>query len=136
MREGGLVTGKIYFIAAATTTTTSTITTTTKTTTTTTASSSSSGLVHLLSNFALSFCWSRINSIRFEMWCSTGLSSGTLFVLHTQSLGNVICLSGHLYHFFADDSQLHNSSTPSDFPALVHSLKDCVEDVAEWMCGS
>ena len=29
-----------------------------------------------------------------------------------------------------------NSSIPSDFPALVHSLKDCIEDVAEWMCDS
>ena len=38
--------------------------------------------------------------------------------------------------FFADDSQLHNSSTPSDFPVLVHSLKDCIEDVAEWMCDN
>ena len=38
--------------------------------------------------------------------------------------------------FFADDSQLHNSSTHSDFPALVHSLKDCIEDVTEWMCDS
>ena len=37
---------------------------------------------------------------------------------------------------FADDSQLHNSSTPSDFPVLVQSLKDCIEDVAEWMCDS
>ena len=26
--------------------------------------------------------------------------------------------------------------TPSDFPALVHSLKDCIEDVAEWMSDS
>ena len=25
---------------------------------------------------------------------------------------------------------------PSDFPVLVHSLKDCIEDVAEWMCDS
>ena len=40
------------------------------------------------------------------------------------------------YHFFADDSQLDNSSTPSDFPALVHSLKDCIEDVAECMRDS
>ena len=47
-----------------------------------------------------------------------------------------ICQSGHSYHFFADDSQLHNSSTPSDFPVLVHSLKDCIEDVTEWMCDS
>ena len=59
-----------------------------------------------------------------------------LFTLYTQSLTTVICQSGHSYHFFADDSQLHNSSTPSDFPVLVHSLKDCIEDVAEWMCDS
>ena len=59
-----------------------------------------------------------------------------LFTLYTQSLSTVICQSGHSYHFFADDSQLHNSSTPSDFPLLVHSLKDCIEDVAEWMRDS
>ena len=56
-----------------------------------------------------------------------------LFTLYTQSLRNVICQSGHSYHFFADESQLHNSSIPSDFLALVHSFKDCIEDVAEWM---
>ena len=59
-----------------------------------------------------------------------------LFTLYTQSLSTVICQSGHSYHFFADDSQLHNSSTPSDFPVLVHSLKDCIEDVVEWMSDS
>ena len=59
-----------------------------------------------------------------------------LFTLYTQSLSTVISQSGHSYHFFADDSQLHNSSTPSDFPVLVHSLKDCIEDVTEWMCDS
>ena len=56
-----------------------------------------------------------------------------LFILYMQSLSNVICKSGHSYHFFADDSQLHNSSIPSDFLALVHSFKDCIEDIAEWM---
>ena len=56
-----------------------------------------------------------------------------LFTLYMQSLSNVICKSGHSYHFFADDSQLHNSRIPSDFLALVHSFKDCIEDVAEWM---
>ena len=59
-----------------------------------------------------------------------------LFTLYTQSLSTVICQSVHSYHFFADDSQLHNSSILADFPALVHSLKNCIEDVAEWMCDS
>ena len=59
-----------------------------------------------------------------------------LFTLYTQSLSTVLCQSGHSYHLFADDSQLHNSSTPSDFPVLVNSLKDCIEDVAKWMYDS
>ena len=41
-----------------------------------------------------------------------------------------------LYHFFADDSQLYKSSVPSDFPVLAYCLKDCIEDVAEWMGDS
>ena len=33
------------------------------------------------------FCWSRINSIRFEMWCATRFSSGTslIYFVHTVS---------------------------------------------------
>ena len=58
------------------------------------------------------------------------------FTLYTQSLSTVICISGHSYYFFADDFQLHNSSISSNFPALVHSLKGCIEDVAEWMSDS
>ena len=54
-----------------------------------------------------------------------------LLCIHT-----VICQSGISYHFFADDSQLHNSSVPSDFPVLACCLKDCIEDVADWMADS
>ena len=56
-----------------------------------------------------------------------------LFTMYTQPLSTVIRKSGHLYHFFADDSQLHNSTVPPDFPALSCSLRDCIEDVAMWM---
>ena len=31
---------------------------------------------------------------------------------------------------------LHKSSVPSDFPDLACCLKDCIEDVAEWMADS
>ena len=58
------------------------------------------------------------------------------FTLYAQSLSTATCQAGHSDYFFSDDSQLHNSSIPSDFPALVHSLKDCIEDVAEWMRDS
>ena len=54
-----------------------------------------------------------------------------LFTLYTHHLSTVICQSGLSYHFFADDSQLHKSSVPSDFPVLACCLKDCIEDVAE-----
>ena len=56
-----------------------------------------------------------------------------LFTLYTHPLSTVICRSGISYHFSADDSQLHNLSVPSDFPVLACCLKDCIEDVAEWM---
>ena len=56
-----------------------------------------------------------------------------LCILYTHPLSTVICQSGLSYHFFTDDSQLHKSSVPSDFPVLACCLKDCIEDVAEWM---
>ena len=59
-----------------------------------------------------------------------------LFTLYAHPLSTVICQSGLLYHFFADDSQLHKSSVPSDFPVLACCFKDCIEDVAQWMGDS
>ena len=56
-----------------------------------------------------------------------------LFTLYTHPLSAVICQSGLSYHFFADDSQLQKSSVPSDCPVLACCLKDCIEDVTEWM---
>lgn len=56
-----------------------------------------------------------------------------LFTMYTQPLSAVIHQSGHLYHFFADDSQLQNSTVPSEFPSLASSMGDCIEHVAEWM---
>ena len=59
-----------------------------------------------------------------------------LFTLYTHPLSTVIRQCGLSYLFLADDSQLHKSSVPSDFPVLACCLKDCVEDVAEWMGDS
>ena len=56
--------------------------------------------------------------------------------MYTYPLSTVSCESGLSYHFFADDSQPHNSSVPSDFPAFACCLKDYNEDVAEWMGDS
>ena len=59
-----------------------------------------------------------------------------LLTLYRHPLSTVICKSDLSYHFFAGDSQLHKSSVPSDFPVLACCLKDCIEDVAEWMGDS
>ena len=59
-----------------------------------------------------------------------------LFTLYTHTLSTVIRQFGLSYHFFANDSQLHKSSVPSDFPVLACCLKDCIKDVAEWMGDS
>ena len=34
---------------------------------------------------------------------------------------------------FADDSQLHRSSQPSDIDQTVLSVQDCVSDIKDWM---
>ena len=47
-----------------------------------------------------------------------------------------ICQSDLSYRYFADDSQLYKSSFPLDFPVIACCLKDCIEDIAEWMSGS
>ena len=59
-----------------------------------------------------------------------------MFTLYARPLSTAICQFGLSYHFFADDSQLHKSSVPSDFPVLACCLKNCIEDVAEWMGDS
>ena len=59
-----------------------------------------------------------------------------LLALYTHQLSAVIYQSGISYHFFAGDFQLHKSSDPSGFPLLACCLKDCIEDVAEWMGDS
>jgi hypothetical protein len=48
-------------------------------------------------------------------------------------LSNVFKSSSHLYHFFADDSQLYNSTHPSSIPNLVSDIANCIENVAAWI---
>ena len=69
-----------------------------------------------------------------------GVPQGTvlgplLFTMYTHPLSTVICQSRLSYNFFANDSQLHKSSVPSDF-IIFACLKDCIEDAAERMGDS
>ena len=66
------------------------------------------------------------------VWLAAPVHRSPVFCLvkgHKHLLSTIICQSGLLYNFFADDSQLHKSSVPSDFPVLVCCLKDCIEDI-------
>jgi hypothetical protein len=56
-----------------------------------------------------------------------------LFTMYMKPLSNVFKSSSHLYHFFADDSQLYNSTHPSSIPNLVSDIANCIENVAAWM---
>ena len=40
------------------------------------------------------------------------------------------------HHKFADNTQLHQSSAPSDFPSLIHNTEQCVDSVWSWMTGN
>ena len=59
-----------------------------------------------------------------------------LLTLYTHLLSTVICQSGLSYNFFADDSQIHKSSVPSDFAVPACCLKDCIDNVTEWIDDS
>ena len=39
-------------------------------------------------------------------------------------------------HKFADDTQLHQSSTPSDFHSLIIDDEQRADDVGRWMTGN
>jgi hypothetical protein len=74
--------------------------------------------------------------------------------MYTFQLSSVISQHGLLYHFFADDSQLHDSAVPAQVPQLVDRVpqlvdrvpqlvdrvpqlvdrvQTCIESVADWM---
>ena len=71
------------------------------------------------------------------MWSAAGFCSGTSSIYSVYTPFKYCYFqSGISYHFFVDDSQLHKSSVPSDFAVFACCLKDCIEDVAEWMADS
>ena len=59
-----------------------------------------------------------------------------LFTMYTQPLRSVIQQLGTIYHFFADESQLHDSAAPSEFSSLVRDMTSSIEEVGIWMKGN
>ena len=56
-----------------------------------------------------------------------------LFTMYITPLGHVIRHNNTLYHLFADDTQLHKSSSPEHFAKLLLDIQSCAESVRDWM---
>ena len=56
-----------------------------------------------------------------------------LFVLYTTPLSDVIKEHAVSHQLFADDTQIHDSSSPSSTQALTTALQTCTSDIKEWM---
>jgi len=59
-----------------------------------------------------------------------------LFTIYMQPLSHIIKDANTFYHFFADDTQLHNSALPAETPSLARSIVGCVENVSVWMSSN
>ena len=56
-----------------------------------------------------------------------------LFTMYITPLDHVIRHHNTLYHLFADDTQLHKSSSPEHFAKLLLDIQSCAECVRDWM---
>jgi len=80
-----------------------------------------------------------INNIRSEpTLVMFGVPQGSvlgpvLFSMYMAPLGDTVKPFDVLYHFFADDSQLHASALPRDAQEMATNLAKCINKVATWM---
>ena len=58
-----------------------------------------------------------------------------LSTLYTQPMPNTISNSRRNHDKFADDTQLHKSSAPSDLHSMIVDVEQCVDSVGGWMTG-
>ena len=56
-----------------------------------------------------------------------------LFTMYIMPLGHVMRHHNTLYHLFADDTQLHKSSSLEHFAKLLLDIQSCAESVRDWM---
>lgn len=56
-----------------------------------------------------------------------------LFVLYVKPLSSIIDRHSMSHHAYADDTQLHSSSSPQDVQGVVSSTQACVTEIKSWM---
>ena len=77
-----------------------------------------------------------INSKPAKLDC--GIPQGSvlgpvLFTLYTAPLANIINRHNLQHHFYADDTQLHNSDKPENVHNLLETTSNCYSDIKNWM---
>ena len=78
---------------------------------------------------------STVGSLHKRSFITGSVLGPILFPLYTQPLSDIISQGKCNHHKFADDTQLHKSSAPSDFHSLIHDVEQCVDSVGSWMTG-
>ena len=61
------------------------------------------------------------------------VSGAVLSILYTQPLSDIISRCRCNHHKFADNTQLHQWSIPSDCHTLSHNIEQCNNSVGRWM---
>ena len=56
-----------------------------------------------------------------------------LYTMYMYPLGTIIKESGASYHFYADDTQLYDHASPSDFVSLAQTMNKSISSTAAWM---
>ena len=56
--------------------------------------------------------------------------------MYIQPLSQIILSFDMLYHKYSDDTQLHQSAFPDQFPCLLETLQSTVHHVKEWMTSN
>ena len=92
-----------------------------------------------LSNRSQSVLIDGFQSPPIELTC--GVPQGSvlgpvLFTLYTSPLSNIINSHRLNHHFYADDSQLHDSDTPDNVQTLLRHTSDCYDEIKNWMTNN
>ena len=59
-----------------------------------------------------------------------------LFILYTKPLHSLIEKYGISYQSFADDTQLHNSSSSDTLPTSISTIQNCISQIKTWMSSN